>query len=110
MPSLVFAYAINGKVSFSYTATQPFITIIETPTTGASMWTWGEKNGEYAYLFRDPIIIGKGLVINLTFLKPVPWVLSLQQLMQPTTSTAPSTTTSTSTTTSSTPPSYTWGG
>jgi len=109
--SLVFAYAINGKVSFSYTATQPFITIIETPTTGVSMWTWGEKNGIFTYLFRDPLIIGKGIVINLTFVKPVPWVLSLGYgSTSTTTSTMTTTPSPTPSTTTSAPPPYTWGG
>ncbi len=102
------------QVTFSDTATQPFITVIEAPSVNSSMWTWGEKNGAYTYLFRDPIITGKGLIVNLTFLKPVPWVLSLEQLMPPSTSTTMSQTTSTTSTTTSTtsapPPSYTWGG
>ncbi len=42
------------------------------------MWTWGlTKSGTYGYVVHDPILIGKGIVINLTFVRPVPWVLTL---------------------------------
>jgi len=74
------------------------------------MWTWGEKNGIFTYLFRDPLIIGKGIVINLTFVKPVPWVLSLGYGSTTTTSTMTTTPSPTPSTTTSAPPSYTWGG
>ncbi|EZQ06987.1 hypothetical protein CM19_06405 [Candidatus Acidianus copahuensis] len=93
-PFLAFAYAINGNVTFSYTASQPFITIITTPDHGAQMWTWGAKG----YIFKDPIVLGNGIVINLTFIKPVPWILTLPEITSTTTST---TTSSTSTTSSS---------
>ncbi len=93
-PFIAFAYAINGNVTFSYTATQPFITVITTPSHNAEMWTWNSKG----YIFRDPIIIGNGILVNLTFIKPVPWIITLPEL---TTST-----TSTSSTSSTTPPSY----
>jgi len=78
VPFLVFAYAINNCVSFHYVASKPFITVITTPSCGANMWTWGlTKSGMYGYVLHDPILIGKGIVINLTFVRPVPWVLTL---------------------------------
>ncbi|MEL9970706.1 MAG: hypothetical protein QXF16_07610 [Metallosphaera sp.] len=80
VPSLVFAYAINGNVTFSYTASKPFITIITTPSMGAEMWTWGPSESShtgYGYIFNDPILVTNGTVVNLSFIKPVPWVLTL---------------------------------
>lgn len=85
-PFLAFAYAIDGNVTFSYTASKPFITIILTPSQNAEMWTWGSKSGRYTYLFKDPILIGNGIVINLTFVKPVPWILTLPTSTMKTTS------------------------
>ena len=81
VPFLVFAYAVNGNVTFSYTASKPFITIIMTPSQGAQMWTWGSRNGMNTYVFHDPILVGNGIVINLSFLKPVPWVLTLPEMV-----------------------------
>ncbi|BDC19694.1 hypothetical protein [Acidianus sp. HS-5] len=82
VPFLVFAYAINNCVSFHYVASKPFITVIMTPSCGANMWTWGlTKSGTYGYVLHDPILIGHGIVINLTFVRPVPWVLTLPLLM-----------------------------
>ncbi len=80
VPFLVFAYAINNCVSFKYVASKPFITVITTPSCGANMWTWGMKSGMYTYVLHDPIVIGKGIVVNLTFVRPVPWVLTLPLL------------------------------
>ncbi|MCG3108716.1 hypothetical protein L3N51_01001 [Metallosphaera sp. J1] len=87
VPSLVFAYAVNGNVTFSYTASKPFITIITTPSMGAQMWTWGSKNGMNTYIFHDPLLVGNGVVVNLSFVKPVPWVLTLPEIMSSSTMT-----------------------
>ncbi|MCY0860051.1 MAG: hypothetical protein OWQ54_06425 [Sulfolobaceae archaeon] len=124
-PILAFAYAVNGNTTFAYSfvneqtgANQPVITVIFTPNMGANMWTWGPqsiigKGSGYGYLFHDVIINGRGVVINLTFFKPVPWVLTLPYpyaMMSTTTSSSASTSSSSSssTTTSSTVTMY-WG-
>jgi|ECHvirMinimDraft_2_1075157.scaffolds.fasta_scaffold05910_2 hypothetical protein len=73
IPYFVFAYAINGQVTPSIFVTQPFITVINSPTQGANMWTW--INGKY--VFHPPIVLGEDLVVNLIFTRPVPWVLTL---------------------------------
>ncbi|MEM0164983.1 MAG: hypothetical protein QXW30_04470 [Saccharolobus sp.] len=107
VPILAFAYAINGNVTFSYSAinsitglANPFITIILTPSHNVTMWTWGAKG----YIFEDQIIVGNGVVINLTFFKPVPWILTAPQISS---TTMTSSTSSSSTTTSTSTP-Y-WG-
>ncbi|AOL16047.1 hypothetical protein BFU36_04155 [Sulfolobus sp. A20] len=107
-PILAFAYAINGNVTFSYSSVNsvtgqanPFITIILTPSQDVTMWTWGPKG----YLFEDPIIVGNGVVINLTFFKPVPWILTAPVTSSTSTSTSMSSSSTTSTTST-----YTWGG
>lgn len=82
VPSIVFAYAINGNVTFSYTASKPFITVMITPDQGANMWTWNGKT----YIFHVPILLGDGVVINLIFVKPVPWVLTLPATTSPSSS------------------------
>ena len=83
VPVLVFAYAVDGNVTFSYSAINsktgapnPFVTVILAPSENVTMWTWGPKG----YMFEDPIIVGRGVVINLTFFKPVPWILTAPQL------------------------------
>jgi hypothetical protein len=86
VPFIAFAYAVNGNVTFSYTASQPFITIITTPDHNAQMWTWNSKG----YLFQDPIVEGNGILINLTFIKPVPWIITLPVLANTTTTTSSS--------------------
>ncbi|MEM1630141.1 MAG: hypothetical protein QXE39_05520, partial [Saccharolobus sp.] len=104
VPILAFAYAINGNVTFSYSAinsitglANPFITIILTPSHNVTMWTWGAKG----YIFEDQIIVGNGVVINLTFFKPVPWILTAPQISS---TTMTSSTSSSSTTTSTSTP------
>ena len=76
---LAFAYAVDRNVTFSYEAINsrtgqpsPFIIIILTPSEDVTMWTWGARG----YMFRDPIIVVDEVVINMTFIKPVPWVLT----------------------------------
>lgn len=110
VPILAFAYAINGNVTFSYSAVNsitgtanPFITIILTSSQNVTMWTWGAKG----YIFEDPIIVGNGVVINLTFFKPVPWILTAPQITSSSSMTTSSTTTST--TSKSTSSSPYWG-
>lgn len=76
VPFIAFAYAINGVVSFQYSATNHFITFISTPSMGAQMWTLGQSG----YIFHDPIVLGNGIMINLTFFKPVPWVITLPEM------------------------------
>ena len=93
-PFEVFAYAVNGMVSFNINFTEPLITVMMAPGTNAQMWTWGPANGGYGYKFQDPIIRANDAVINLTFKKPVPWVLAypfLEQQMMTSTSTTSST-------------------
>jgi Uncharacterized protein involved in exopolysaccharide biosynthesis len=75
VPSIVFAYAVNGNVTFSDTASKPFITVMVTPDQGANMWTWNGKT----YIFHVPILLGNGIIINLIFVKPVPWVVTLPE-------------------------------
>lgn len=70
---MAFAYAINGYVGTKDYSTQQWITIIMTPSNGAKMYTW-LANG---YVFQDPILYGNGVVVNLTFFRPVPWILTL---------------------------------
>mgnify|MGYP001772550666 CR=1 FL=1 len=91
-PVLAFAYAINGQVSPKLVSTMPWITVILTPTSpNTTMWTWLSSG----YVFKDPIILGKGIVVNLTFFRPVPWILTMPVISS-------TTTTSSSTTYSST--------
>ncbi|MCG2888006.1 MAG: hypothetical protein L7H02_00275 [Sulfolobales archaeon] len=75
-PFEVFAYAVNGVVSFNVNFSKPLITVMLAPDNNAQMWTWGPVSGGYGYKFQDPILTAPGLVINLTFKKPVPWVLA----------------------------------
>jgi len=98
VPYFVFAYAINGQVTPNILVTQPFITIIYSPTQGANMWTWiGGK-----YVFHPPIVLGNNVVVNLIFTRPVPWVLTLPSSLTTSTGTTTSTSTSSTTTTSTT--------
>lgn len=94
-PVFAFAYAIDGQVTTSLESTQPWITVILTSDSqSTTMWTWLSKG----YVFKDPIIIGNGVVVNLTFFRPVPWILTMPSI----TASSTSTTTSTSSTYSST--------
>ena len=73
-PVFAFAYAINGQVSPKLESTKPWITVILTPTSpNTTMWTWLSSG----YVFKDPIILGNGVVVNLTFFRPVPWILTM---------------------------------
>ncbi|BCU69345.1 hypothetical protein [Stygiolobus caldivivus] len=72
-PVIAFAYAINGYVGPKDYSTQQWITVIMTTSQGAKMYTW-LANG---YAFMDPILVGNGIVVNLTFFRPVPWILTL---------------------------------
>lgn len=101
VPFIAFAYAINGNVTFSYSASQSFITIVSTPDNNGQMWTWGPPG----YILKDPIILGNGVMVNLTFFKPVPWIITLPTLTSSASTTSSSTSsmsTSSSTTASST--------
>ncbi len=86
IPFIGFAYAIDGVVSFQYSATNHFITMVMTPDMGGEMWTYGQSG----YLFKDPIVLGNGVMINLTFFKPVPWVITLPEMSDMTTTTSSS--------------------
>ncbi|ACP46140.1 conserved hypothetical protein [Sulfolobus islandicus Y.G.57.14] len=106
VPILAFAYAINGNVTFSYSSinsvtglANPFITVIFTPSQNVSMWTWGAKG----YIFKDPIIVGNGVVVNLTFFKPVPWILTAPEISYSSSTSMSSSSSSTTTTSTSTP-------
>jgi len=106
VPILAFAYAINGNVTFSYSSinsvtglANPFITVIFTPSQNVSMWTWGAKG----YIFKDPIIVGNGVVVNLTFFKPVPWILTAPEISYSSSTSLSSSSSSTTTTSTSTP-------
>jgi len=61
------------------------------------MWTY--INGKY--LFEDPILVNNGVLINLTFVRPVPWIVTLPELVSNTTTTTSSSSLSTSTYSSS---------
>ncbi|BBG23081.1 hypothetical protein IC006_0365 [Sulfuracidifex tepidarius] len=87
VPFIAFAYAVNGVVSFQYSATNHFITLVMTPDMNAQMWTYGQSG----YLFQDPILLGNGVMINLTFFKPVPWVITLPELNMSTTTSSTTT-------------------
>mgnify|MGYP001770627319 CR=1 FL=1 len=93
-PFEVFAYAVNGMVSFNVNFSEPLITVVMAPGANAQMWTWGPVSGGYGYKFQDPIIKSSNVVVNLTFKKPVPWVLAYPFLTQQTT-TKPATKSST---------------
>ncbi|AHC51972.1 hypothetical protein SUSAZ_08510 [Sulfolobus acidocaldarius SUSAZ] len=97
VPFIAFAYAINGNVTFSYSASQSFITIVSTPDNNGQMWTWGPPG----YILKDSIILGNGIMVNLTFFKPVPWIITLPTLTS-SSSTTSSSTSSMSTSSSST--------
>ncbi|BCU68698.1 hypothetical protein HS7_21350 [Sulfolobales archaeon HS-7] len=88
---LVFAYAVNNQVTPSIVLSKPLVTIIISPNEGPQMWTWLNK-----YVFHDPIISEDGYVINLTFFRPVPWVLTLPVQGMPATLTSTSQSTSSS--------------
>jgi len=93
-PELAFAYAINGQVSPKLESSLPWITVIITPTSQATtMWTWLSSG----YVFKDPIILGNGVVVNLTFFRPVPWILAMQAVNSTTITTSSTTTTYSST-------------
>ena len=94
-PFEVFAYAVNGIVSFNVNFTEPLITVIIAPGTNAQMWTWGLVNGGYGYKFQDPILKSSNVIVNLTFKKPVPWVLAYPFLTEQITTSTTTTTTST---------------
>ncbi|MGC9105500.1 MAG: hypothetical protein ACP5HQ_03645 [Thermoprotei archaeon] len=96
-PFEVFAYAVNGMVSFDVNFSKPLITVMLAPGSHAQMWTWGPTSGGYGYKFRDPILTAPNVVVNLTFKKPVPWVLAYPFLSKQTV-TSTTTTTSTKTT------------
>jgi hypothetical protein len=96
-PFEVFAYAVNGMVSFNVNFSKPLITVMLAPGKYAQMWTWGPTSGGNGYKFRDPIVTAPNVVVNLTFKKPVPWVLAYPFLSGQTT-TSTTTTTSTKTT------------
>jgi hypothetical protein len=91
-PFEVFAYAVNGVVNFNINFSKPLITVMLAPNNNAQMWTWGPVSGGYGYKFQDPILTAPGLVINLTFKKPVPWVLAYPFLNDVTSTQSTSTT------------------
>lgn len=99
VPFLAFAYAVNGNVSVSIEFSQPLITVISVPIQNVEMWTWLTQG----YVFKDPIIVGDGILVNLTFIHAVPWIITLSEMVTSTTSmmSSSSTTSSTSTTSSS---------
>ncbi|BFH72625.1 hypothetical protein SJAV_05690 [Sulfurisphaera javensis] len=88
-PILGFAYAINGQVTTKLYSTEPWITLIITPDSQqVTMWTWLSSG----YAFKDPIVIGNGVVVNLTFFRPVPWILTMPAVTSTTSSTTYSST------------------
>ncbi len=80
-PFLVFAYAVNGQVTYNETANKPYITVILSPSRGGEMWDWGPVNNHYGYVIDPHILSGEGIdqgvVVNLNFKRPVPWVFTL---------------------------------
>lgn len=98
-PILGFAYAINGQVTTKLESTLPWITVIITPDSPqVTMWTWLSSG----YAFKDPIVIGNGVVVNLTFFRPVPWILTMPVLTSSTSTSTSSSSMSSTTTYSST--------
>lgn len=91
-PFEVFGYAVNGIVSFDVNFSEPLITVMLAPGDNAQMWTWGPVSGGYGYKLQDPILTAPGLVINLSFEKPVPWVLAYPFLNAATSARSTSTT------------------
>ncbi|AWR96280.1 hypothetical protein DFR86_01125 [Acidianus sulfidivorans JP7] len=106
-PFIAFAYAVNGIVGTNVTFSEPLITLISTPTHDVEMWTWLTKG----YVFKDPIVVGNGILINLTFIHPVPWIVTLPELTSMTSSSMSSSSSSTTSTssTSTTSSSPYWG-
>ncbi|BBG24255.1 hypothetical protein IC006_1564 [Sulfuracidifex tepidarius] len=86
VPFEVFAFAINGNVSFNYESInqatgkpQPFLTIMNVPTSSpVEMLTWGGPAGNYHYVLHDPIAVYDGTLVNFSFVKPVPWVVAIE--------------------------------
>ncbi|MUN28352.1 hypothetical protein [Sulfuracidifex metallicus] len=86
VPFEVFAFAINGNVTFDYTSLnqmsgkpQPFLTIMNVPTSSpVEMLTWGGTSGNYQYVLHDPIFVYDGTLVNYSFVKPVPWVVAIE--------------------------------
>jgi len=128
-PLFSYAFAVNGEISPAYTFVTssgkptPVITIAFLPPT---FWTWTwlgytqEPNGVLiggSYKFPNVWIPGEDYIVNVQFVKPVPWIFlggettitgqMMPQSMPSTTSTSTMTSTATSTTTTS---SYVWGG
>jgi len=89
-PYFAFGYAINGQETEEIEMSQPFVTIVSSPTVGATLWT---------DTYQSRMILGKNIIINLTFVMPVPWVITLDQLV-PTPTTSSSTWSSSSLTSS----------
>jgi len=79
-PIYAYAYAVDGQVSPQYTFTQPIITVVRMPN-GWTSWTWlgytQEPNGVLvggSYKFPDVWIPGDDYIVNVQFIKPVPWI------------------------------------
>ncbi|MGC9117479.1 MAG: hypothetical protein ACP5I3_00645 [Thermoproteus sp.] len=137
VPLGAYAFAANGLVTAKYTfvdangAGSPIITIALFPRTVTS-WTWlpqgaAQQNATLsvgAYKFPDVWLYGDGYIVNVLFVKPVPWVFlgpwppqqatsmtATTTATTATTTTAAATSTATATTTSSTTTTspYVWG-
>ncbi len=86
VPFEVFAFAVNGNVSFGYESInqdtgkpQPFLTVMNVPTSSpVEMLTWGGTAGHYHYVLHDQIAVYDGTLVNFSFVKPVPWVVAIE--------------------------------
>jgi len=128
-PVFSYAFAVNNQISVGYTFVNasgspvPVLTVAFLPSWFTS-WTWlgysqlpdGTLLGG-KYVFPNPWIPGDDYIVNVVFIKPVPWVFlavehgyvnMTNSMMQPSTTTTTSTTTSTTTTTTTSAPPV-WG-
>ncbi|MGC9225948.1 hypothetical protein [Caldivirga sp.] len=118
-PLFSYAFAVNNQINVGYTFVNasgspvPVLTIAFLPSWFTS-WTWlgyvqlpdGTLLGG-KYTFPNPWIPGDDYIVNVVFIKPVPWVfLAVEHGYVNMTST----TTTTTTTTTSSSSGYVWGG
>lgn len=130
-PVFSYAFAVNNQINVGYTFVNasgypvPVLTVAFLPSWFTS-WTWlgytqladgTLVGGKYA--FPNPWIPGDDYIVNVVFIKPVPWVFlavthgyvnmtSTNTATSTSTTTSTTTTTTTTTTTSTSPP--VWGG
>ncbi|WP_188595851.1 hypothetical protein [Thermocladium modestius] len=132
-PLFAYSFAVNGHISPAYTFVNsngkptPVITVAFLPPT---FWTWTwlgytqEPDGVLiggSYKFPNVWLPGDDYIVNVQFVKPVPWIFlggetgitgqsMPMQSSTMTSSTMPSTTTTSTSTSTTTTSSYVWGG